>query len=64
MISERTRSKLAQLKADGQILGRPVKINNEELKAKAREMLVAGNSWRDTAKKLGVALSTLQRMMK
>jgi putative DNA-invertase from lambdoid prophage Rac len=64
IIGERTKAKLDQLKADGVKLGRPVKINNEGLKAKARAMLDSGSSWRNTAKELGVALSTLQRMLR
>ena len=64
IISERTKSKLAQLKADGVKLGRPVKVDSAELKAKAKTLLDGGMSWRKTAKEIGVSLSTLQRMMK
>lgn len=64
LISERTKSKLAQLKVDGVKLGRPVKHTNESLKAKAQELFNSGLSWRKVAGQLGVALSTLQRMMK
>lgn len=63
LISERTKAKLAQLKADGVRLGRPVKISNEALKTKAVELFGKGLSWRKVAGELGVALSTLQKMM-
>lgn len=64
MISERTKAKLAQKKADGFKLGRPVKHDRTELQAKARELLDSGSSWRKTAAAIGVSLSTLQVMMK
>lgn len=64
LISERTKAKLSQLKAQGVKLGRPAKVNDATLMAKAKEMLEGGSSWRVTAKSLGVALSTLQRLMK
>lgn len=64
LISERTKAKLAQLKTDGVKLGRPVKINDEGLRAKAQELLGSGLSWRKVAGELGIALSTLQRLMK
>lgn len=64
MISERTKAKLAQKKADGFKLGRPVKSDRAELQAKARELLDSGTSWRKTAAAIGVSLSTLQVMMK
>jgi len=64
IIGERTKAKLDQLKANGVKLGRPVKIANEELRVKARKMLENGTSWRKTAESLGIALSTLQRMLK
>ena len=63
LISERTKAKLNQLKADGVKLGRPVKYSDEALKTKARELFQEGKSWRKTAKECGVALSTLQRLM-
>lgn len=63
LISERTKAKLAQLKADGVKLGRPVKIDDAALKARADELFAQGLSWRKVASELGVALSTLQRMM-
>lgn len=64
MISERTKAKLAQLKAEGKKLGRPVKTTSPELKAKAQALFDQGTSWRTTAKTLGVALATLQKLMK
>lgn len=64
LISIRTKAKLNQLKAEGVKLGRPVKITDENLKLKANQLLDSGISWRKTAKELGIALSTLQRMMK
>lgn len=64
IIGERTRAKLAQLKAEGKRLGRPVKASDEALKARAVALMAGGLSWRRTAHELGVALSTLQRMMK
>lgn len=64
IISERTKAKLDQKKADGVKLGRPVKFTDGGLKAKAQELFDSGSSWRTTAKTLGVSLSTLQRMMK
>lgn len=64
LISERTKAKLAQLKADGVKLGRPVKTTDATLKAKAQELFTAGLAWRKVAAELGIALSTLQRLMK
>ena len=64
IIGERTKAKLAQLKADGVKLGRPVKINDEQLRERARALLDAKVSWRKVAAELGIALSTLQRLMK
>lgn len=64
LISERTKAKLAQLKADGVKLGRPVKIDDVALRARAEELFGQGLSWRKVAGELGVALSTLQRLMK
>ena len=64
LISERTKSKLAQMKADGVKLGRPVKHTDASLKANALELFKLGYSWRKVARQLGIALSTLQRMMK
>jgi putative DNA-invertase from lambdoid prophage Rac len=63
LISERTKAKLATLKAQGVKLGRPAKVSDANLKAKAKTLLDTGNSWRGTAKELGIALSTLQRLM-
>lgn len=64
LISERTKAKLAQLKAEGVKLGRPVKIDDVALRARADELFGQGLSWRKVANELGVALSTLQRLMK
>jgi putative DNA-invertase from lambdoid prophage Rac len=64
LISERTKAKLAQLKADGVKLGRPVKTTDEALRQKAELLFSQNMSWRKVAGELGVALSTLQRMMK
>jgi putative DNA-invertase from lambdoid prophage Rac len=64
LISERTKAKLQQLKADGRKLGRPTKVDDETLVRKAKALMAAGASWRKTAQELGVALSTLQRMLK
>lgn len=64
LISERTKAKLAQLKAEGVKLGRPVKIDDVAMKARAEELFGQGLSWRKVASELGVALSTLQRLMK
>jgi len=64
LISERTKAKLAQLKAEGVKLGRPMKIHDEALRARAEVLFRQGLSWRKVAGELGVALSTLQRLMK
>lgn len=64
LISERTKAKLSQLKAQGVKLGRPAKTSDAGLKAKAQEMLGGGSSWRTTANELGMALSTLQKLLK
>ena len=64
LISERTKAKLAKLKADGAKLGRPVKTTNEALREKAETLFAQNMSWRKVAGELGIALSTLQRMMK
>lgn len=64
LISERTKAKLAQLKADGKKLGRPVKVTDDALREKAKALFAQNLSWRKVAAELGVALSTLQRMMK
>jgi putative DNA-invertase from lambdoid prophage Rac len=64
LISSRTKAKLAQLKIEGKKLGRPVKFNDAALTAKALELFASGTSWRKVAVQLGIALSTLQRLMK
>lgn len=64
LISERTKAKLAQLKADGKKLGRPVKVTDDALREKAEALFAQNLSWRKVAAELGIALSTLQRMMK
>lgn len=64
LISERTKAKLAQLKADGKKLGRPVKVTDDALREKAEALFAQNLSWRKVAAELGIALSTLQRMKK
>lgn len=64
LISERTKAKLAKLKADGVRLGRPVKTTDEALRQKAESLFAQNMSWRKVAAELGIALSTLQRMMR
>lgn len=64
MISERTKAKLQQLKAEGKKLGRPTKTNDKDLKAKAQQLREEGMSWRKSASELGVSLSTLQKILK
>lgn len=64
LISERTRAKLAHLKSQGVKLGRPVKINDAQLRRRATDLFSQGESWRKVAVELNVALSTLQRLMK
>ena len=64
LISERTKAKLAQLKLEGVKLGRPVKTNDQVLRKRAVELFSQGLSWRKVAAETGVALSTLQGLMK
>ena len=64
LIGERTKEALAIKKANGVQLGRPMKINDADLKIKAVELFAAGGSWRKTAAALNISLSTLQRLMK
>lgn len=64
LISERTKAKLAKLKVDGVRLGRPVKTTDEALRQKAESLFAQNMSWRKVAAELGIALSTLQRMMR
>lgn len=64
LISERTKAKLAQLKAEGKRLGRPLKVTDDALRARAEALFAQNLSWRKVAAELGIALSTLQRMMK
>ena len=63
LISERTKAKLAQLKSEGVKLGRPVKFDDVTLKARADDLFGQGLSWRRVAGELGIAVSTLQRLM-
>ncbi|GEC94800.1 hypothetical protein ZRA01_08730 [Zoogloea ramigera] len=63
IISERTKAKLAQKKAEGFKLGRPPKTA-PDVRAKAADLFSQGMSWRKVAAELGIALSTLQRLMK
>ncbi len=64
LISERTKAKLAQLKAEGKRLGRPLKVTDDALRTRAEALFAQNLSWRKVAAELGIALSTLQRMMK
>lgn len=64
LISERTKAKLSQLKAEGVKLGRPAKRDDASLKKRASELFASGLSWRKVAVELDIALSTLQRLMK
>ncbi|MCP5239688.1 MAG: recombinase family protein [Zoogloeaceae bacterium] len=64
IISERTKAKLAQKKADGAKLGRPTKTDDAALRTKAAGLFAEGMSWRKVAAELGIALSTLQRLMR
>ena len=64
LISERTKAKLAQLKQEGVKLGRPTKIDDQALRERAVALFAQGWSWRKVAVETGVALSTLQRLMK
>lgn len=64
LIGERTKAALALKKENGVKLGRPMKINNADLKAQAQALLASGTSWRKTAAELKISLSTLQRLMK
>lgn len=64
LISERTKAKLAELKTGGKKLGRPVKVTDDAIREKAEALFAQNLSWRKVAAELGIALSTLQRMMK
>lgn len=64
LISERTKAKLAQLKQEGVKLGRPAKINDQALRERALKLFSLGLSWRKVAAETGIALSTLQGLMK
>lgn len=60
MIRERQREGIAQAKQRGVYKGRRKTIDDGAI----RSHVAAGNSYRDTAKALGVAVSTVQRAMK
>ena len=64
LISERTKAKLSQMRAEGIRLGRPRKVDDETLRARATELFGQGLSWRRVANETNIALSTLQRLMK
>ncbi|WP_426778806.1 recombinase family protein [Pseudomonas aeruginosa] len=60
MIRERQREGIAKAKEKGVYKGRSKSIDDEAI----RSHVAAGNSYRDTAKALGVGVSTVQRAMK
>ncbi|EPW8658176.1 recombinase family protein [Pseudomonas aeruginosa] len=60
MIRERQREGIAKAKEKGVYKGRSKTIDDEAI----RSHVAAGNSYRDTAKALGVGVSTVQRAMK
>lgn len=64
LISERTKAKLAQLKAKVKKLGRQVKVTDDSLRKRAETLFAQNLSWRKVASELGIALPTLQRIMK
>jgi len=60
MIRERQREGIAKAKQKGIYTGRSKTIDDEAI----RNHVAAGNSYRATAKALGVGVSTVQRAMK
>jgi len=62
MISEATKERLAALKALGKTLGRPVKVNYEEIRKFAMEN--EGMTQRAIAEKLGVSVGTVNKAFK
>ncbi|MHC9097275.1 recombinase family protein [Pseudomonas aeruginosa] len=60
MIRERQREGIAKAKEKGVYKGHSKTIDDEAI----RSHVAAGNSYRDTAKALGVGVSTVQRAMK
>lgn len=68
LISQRTKSSLANLKASGKKLGRPFSVESKKLKLsknarKVRNLLAKGISKSQIAKILGVQRSTLRRFI-
>lgn len=68
LISERTKSSLANIKASGKKLGRPIKSKNKKLKLmknqkKIQNLLNSGISKSQIARILGVERSTLRRFL-
>ncbi len=68
LISQRTKSSLANLKAAGKKLGRPLAAESQKLKlsknaCKIKKLLSKGVSKSQIAKKLGVQRSTLRRFI-
>lgn len=68
LISQRTRSSLANLKASGKKLGRPFSAESKKLKLsknakKIQDLLAKGISKSQIAQKLGVQRSTLRRFI-
>lgn len=69
LISQRTKTSLANLKASGKKLGRPFSAESKKLKlsksvSKIQQLLSKGYSKTEIAHKLNVQRSTLQRFMK
>ena len=69
LISQRTKSSLANLKASGKKLGRPFSAESKKLKLsksvnKIQQLLSKGFSKTEIAHKLNVQRSTLHRFMK
>jgi len=60
-ISERTKAGLARARKQGKRCGRPRKVFSRE---KALELREDGVSWRVIARKLGIAQSTIRRILK
>ncbi|WP_338110267.1 recombinase family protein [Rhizobium quercicola] len=63
LISERTRAGMAAARNNGQRLGRPPSLTDEELDAIVRAINERGESLRDAAIRNNVSLRSLRRMM-